>query len=298
MTTLSQRCVILIALLTICLSARSQDTAQIVAPSVISSENPEFGAALTPNGKTFFFNRTTPDRRKMFLMVSQKRKKQWQAPTLASFTDTTFREIDAFISPDGKRLFFSSTRPTEAGAKEKDFDVWMSQKKGQVWQTPIRLSDAINSNVDEVFVSTSRSGNMYFARFVGNKSQLFMSKWANKAYQKAERIALFTDTASISNPAISPDETMLVFVSGQLGGQGGADLFLCRKEANGQWSKPLNVPAPINSPDTDFAPSFSADGKSFYWTSERRGVVQDFPKGQRRPGDIYKISVSVLRTLF
>ena len=281
------------AILMFCTDILAQ-TAELFAPSVISSENPEFGATLTPDGRTFFFNRTTPDRRLMYLMVAQKQGKLWQSPTIASFTDTTYREIDPFVSPDGKRLFFSSRRPI-TGMKDRGFDVWVCEKKGKNWQNPTPLNDDINTVDDEVFVSTSENGNLYFARFVNNKSKLFCAKWVNEAYQKAEMLQLQTDTASISNPAISPDESMLVFASRELDKLVEPDLYLCRREANGQWSKPKKLNAPINSSEADFAPYFSPDGKFFYWTSERPGVVQDFPKGQRRPGDIYKIPITAVR---
>jgi Tol biopolymer transport system component len=246
----------------------AQDTPTLVLPQIVSSEFPEFASTITPDGKTIFFNRTSGDRRKMYLMQTSRRGKNWQTATFPSFTDTAFREIDPYITPDGKRVLFSSQRPTE-GTKEKDYDIW-------------------------VFVSASRNGNLYFARFEGNKAKFFRSKWENGVYQAAEKLDIRTDTAAIGNPLISPDESMLIFWSPQLGGLGSTDLFICYRQTDGSWSKPKGLPAPINSPFTEIAPAFSPDGKTFYWTSERPGIVQDFPKDKRRPGDIYQISTSVL----
>ena len=146
-----------------------------------------------------------------------------------------------------------------------------------------------------MFVSVSRNGNLYFARFIAGKTGIFYSKNLNGVYQKATPLNLETDTARIINPAISPGETMLVFASGQMGGVGDADLFICYRQTDGSWSKPEGLPAPINSARADFAPSFSPYGKTLYWTSERPGIVPNFAKDKRPPGDIYHISVSTFK---
>jgi Tol biopolymer transport system component len=276
-----------------CFKLSAQDTPTLVLPQIVSSELPEFASTITPDGKTIFFNRTTADRRKMYMMQTTRRGKTWQAATFPSFTDTTFREIDPYITPDGKRVLYSSQRPID-GTKEKDYDIWVSERKGKIWQKPTPLSKNINSAEDEVFVSASRNGNLYFARFEGNKAKFFRSKWENGAYQAAEKLDIGTDTASIGNPLISPDESMLIFWSPHLGGLGSTDLFICYRQTDGSWSKPKGLPAPINSPFTEIAPAFSPNGKTFYWTSERPGIVQDFPKDKRRPGDIYQISTEIL----
>ena len=77
-----------------------------------------------------------------------------------------------------------------------------------------------------------------------------------------------------------------------LEGFGEADLYICWKNTDGTWSKPINMGEEINSEYVEFAPSISADGEYLYFTSERPGMVQDFEEGKRRPGDLYKIYLS------
>ena len=106
--------------------------------------------------------------------------------------------------------------------------------------------------------------------------------------------ALLDDTATgtETNPAISPDGTLLVFASDRDGGIGGADLYL-RRLRDGAWSTAANLGPAINSPLADFAPAFSPDGKYLFFTSERPGIAPTPPSG-RPPGDIYQIDVAAL----
>ncbi len=78
-------------------------------------------------------------------------------------------------------------------------------------------------------------------------------------------------------------------------------IFLESKLVAGKWSKPKpqNLGASINSREAEFAPVFSANGKMLFFTSERPGMVQEFPEGKRRPGDIYSIPFTrVIKALF
>lgn len=57
-------------------------------------------------------------------------------------------------------------------------------------------------------------------------------------------------------------------------GYGSCDLFITRK-VNNQWTAPQNVGAPVNSSAWESQPSFSSDGKTLYFVSNRRGGYGD-----------------------
>jgi hypothetical protein len=92
---------------------------------------------------------------------------------------------------------------------------------------------------------------------------------------------------------VSPDHRLLVLVSGGAGGIGGADLWgSCRQ--GDDWGEPVNLGERVNSRYADFAPSFTADGRWLFFTSERPGVVGPRPEGERPPGDLYYVRVDAL----
>jgi dipeptidyl aminopeptidase/acylaminoacyl peptidase len=256
-------------------------------PRPINTEKPEFGGTLSPDGRTFWFNRASHDRHKMTLWETRLGFDRWSNPERPAFTDTLYQYIDPMISPDGNQLVYSSNRPLP-NSKSHDYNLWTVRPGENNAQA---LPASVNTKADEIYASMNAHGDVYFARFQGDKAKLYVSVLESGAYQEAVPLVIpGTDTASLSNPAISPDGQYLVFVSGQIGGFGAADLFITQKMADGRWSYPVNMGWGINSKETDFAPAFSADGSTLFFTSERRGVVYDFPADQRRPGDVYAVA--------
>jgi hypothetical protein len=70
---------------------------------------------------------------------------------------------------------------------------------------------------------------------------------------------------------ISGDGKTLVFAScDRPNSVGNCDLYISRRTGN-TWSKPLNLGRTVNSPEWDSQPTLSADGRTLYFTSTRRG---------------------------
>ena len=70
---------------------------------------------------------------------------------------------------------------------------------------------------------------------------------------------------------ISGDGKTLVFAScDRPKAIGNCDLYISRRTGN-NWSTPLNLGPSVNSTDWDSQPSLSADGRTLYFTSTRRG---------------------------
>ena len=264
----------------------------LLPPGTINSPDPEFGLALTNGNTRLYFNRTSPDRSRILLLESRFENGQWTLPNLPAFSDTSFRDIDPCWVPSGNGILLSSNRPLP-GTASSDFNLWLAAPDNR---TPTALGPGVNSPADEVFCSMNRSKNLYFARFNDRKAAIYRYAMEQAPSQDAQRLTFpgVDSMVSLSNPAISPDERYLVFTSGDLPGYGSADLFIARRLTDGSWSRPRNLGETLNSPFTDFAPAFSADGKTLFFTSERPGVVQDFPAGKRRPGDLYHVSLDAL----
>ncbi|MBL7825400.1 MAG: DUF4440 domain-containing protein [Saprospiraceae bacterium] len=264
-------------------------TAQILAPGVLSDKLPEFATALSDDGQTIWFNRTNADRTSMPLLESRWNGSAWNEPQLAAFADTAYRNIDPCVWPLDGRVLFTSNRPIP-NTTRSDYNLWITDANHQAISP---LPEAINTPDDEIYCGMSQNGLLVFSRFSGAKANLYWSKFENGAFQAPQKINLpgVPDSISISNPTIHPSGNMLVFASRELpGGNGSADLYGSRLEAKGNWSMPFNLGPEINSPHTDFAPSFSPDGKTLFFTSERPGIVDQYPEGKRRPGDIYAIA--------
>jgi outer membrane protein OmpA-like peptidoglycan-associated protein len=66
----------------------------------------------------------------------------WSVPTnLGAPVNTRFSEKHPTISADGRRLYFTSTRPGGLGS----YDIWVSTKVGDSWSDPVNLGDSVNT---------------------------------------------------------------------------------------------------------------------------------------------------------
>mgnify|MGYP001544750753 CR=1 FL=1 len=185
----------------------------------------------------------------------------------------TYRTGRICLSPDGNKLLFSSDRPVSGKGPKKDFDIWVMQKKSNQWQPPEHLSNGVNSSMDELDMSVSRNGTLYFNR-EGKTAEAFNILYSKPIRGKYGKAKLMDSPIASSYmeiaPYISPNETILIFTSsGRPDGRGGLDLYIAFKHQNGSWTKPINMGDRINTKYSEKFASFSPDGKYFYFVSNR-----------------------------
>ena len=261
---------------------------RLFARGAVSTELPEFSISFSADGATAYFDRAPADRSKFEIVASHFERGAWQAATPLPFSTGEFRDVDPCVV--GDRLYFSSNRPHPDGAT--DFDTWYVERHGGSWSDAIHVDGAPSGPGTQVFVSIARDGTMYFQTDASGGGDIYRAPRIADAYPTAAPIDGIDTPEAEANPAISPDGTLLVFVSERAGGSGGSDLYASRFRA-GAWSPPRNLGPTINSPQSDFAPAFSPDGNYLFFTSERPGVVPA-SDGARPPGDVYQIDVAAL----
>lgn len=271
-------------------SAAPIASVRVFAPGAVSTAAPEFATSFAADGSTVYFDRANEDRSKLAIVASRFANGAWQPATPLPFSTGEFRDVDPFVA--GDQLYFSSNRP-RPGSNETDFDTWYVVHTGETWSEPVHVDGAPSGHGNQVCVSIARDGTLYFQSDATGGGDIYRAARAGDGYPTAAPIAELTTAASESNPAISPDGTLLVFVSDREGGQGGADLYASRAHG-GAWSPAKNLGPTVNSRFADFAPAFSPDGKYLFFTSERPGIVPTPASGARPPGDIYQIEVATL----
>lgn len=258
-------------------------TAEIVGPKVISTELPEFATSFHPSGQTMYFNRTDAARKKIRLFQARKTDSGWSDPIPLAFSNGTWRDLDPFVAPDGRYLYFSSNRPTDGAKGVAGFNTWRATLDGDGnVGTPELLPTPLNSEDDEIFVSVTRGGTFYFSVFEqGGGRGVYRCRRQGGAWVR-ERVDL---PGRAGNPAIHPDGEWLVFVSNAPDGKS-SDLFLAKKEGPG-FSTAKHLGSAINTQWAEFAPGWHGDW--LFFTSERPGIVGEVAKDSRPPGDIYRV---------
>jgi Tol biopolymer transport system component len=268
--------------------AQMVGTPVLFEPGIVSTAAPEFAISFSPEMREVYFNRATPDRRAFPIFRSVFTDGRWTEATPAAFAPDG-RNPDPFVTLDGSRLYFSSDRENGNGG----LDIWFVERRGSGWSAALNLGPAVNSSANDVFVSATRGGTLYFGSDRSGNSQIYRSYPAGAAFSAPERLPdEINGYRTVSNPAISADEHWLFFAAVDDGGYGESDLYVSER-VDGRWSAARNLGESVNSPYADFAPALSPDGTLLFFTSERPGVIKA-PSGVRPPGDIYSIPVSAL----
>jgi Tol biopolymer transport system component len=271
--------------------ARSQSggdsSLQIVGRGVVSTVAPEFATTLLPDGSEIYFNRASADRQALRIMTARRAADgTWSAPVVAPFSGT-YRDVDPFVAPDGRRLYFSSDRPRGSGGETR-FATWYVERRGDGWGPPVDPGSPLNSAGGEVFVSAARDGLLLFTSNRAGPPRVFASRETAQGWETPRPVA-FGAVVDAGNPAIAPSGRFAVFVRAPAGGA--ADLFVSCRSGDG-WAEPTPLKAAVNTPFADFAPSIDAAERVLYFTSERPGVAGPVAAGTRPPGDLYRIDLA------
>jgi hypothetical protein len=85
---------------------------QVFAPGLVSTGFDDAHVAFTPDGKTMYFIRNTPDFNHWTVLTAKRNGEGWSDAAVAPFSGR-WSDADVFVTPDNKRLFFVSTRPVD-----------------------------------------------------------------------------------------------------------------------------------------------------------------------------------------
>lgn len=70
-----------------------------------------------------------------------------------------------------------------------------------------------------------------------------------------------------SEPTLSADGKTIYFSSERRGGLGKEDIWMTQKGEDGEWTKAINIGAPVNTEGREVSPFIHADGKTLYFSS-------------------------------
>lgn len=282
----------------------------LFAEGVVSTGDDESHPAFTPDGRTIFFLKNTPLFDFWTIVMSRFKGGRWSVPDVAPFSGK-YSDADPFITTDGSRFFFISTRPVGAETKKNDTDIWMLDRTPAGWSEPHHVGLIVNSDKPEWFPTIASNGNIYFGSSrPGGKgaTDLYRCRLIDGKYAEPENLGAPINTlADEVEPFIAADESFLIFAAaGRPGGLGAFDLYVSFQR-NGRWTEPRNFGAPINSEAWDFSPTVSPDGRYFFFTSsrghgrgsrEKRLSYDELSKLIHNPRnglrDIYQIDIAAL----
>ncbi|MBN1415168.1 MAG: PD40 domain-containing protein [Bacteroidales bacterium] len=175
------------------------------------------------------------------------------------------------ISANGRRMVFTGcNRPDGLGR----CDLYLSEKMGENWSIPVNIGTPVNSNFTETQPSLSADGKTMFFASDRPGGCGAVDIWVCREGDdgKWTKPVNLGDTVNSSgnemSPFIHPDGKTLYLASDGHIGLGGYDLFICRQDSAGRWTKPENMGYPINTNKDEFGLIVNPSGNRAYFASD------------------------------
>jgi Tol biopolymer transport system component len=188
------------------------------------------------------------------------------------------------VTPDGRRLYFSSDAPLDPGAAPGPsmLNLWYVEREGDGWSRP-RDPGAPFNPMRSMYASAARSRTIYttdISAGMGSEG-IGVARLEGGAYREIVRLGAPVNVGTGNlYPFVSPDERYLLFTRRQGGPASPTSLYVSVRNTDGSWGEPravdLGMPAG--------AASVSPDGRYLF-----------FSGGERGRGNIYWVSAEVLR---
>ncbi|MDD5571381.1 MAG: OmpA family protein [Bacteroidales bacterium] len=205
----------------------------------------------------------------------------------APFNEGT-NEGSATLTADNLHMFFVISKKetktiTEKGVTKtseySNSDIYYSDNENEKWTPPKSIGDSINgSDSWESHPTVSADGRVLY--FSSNRSggsggcDLYkIEKNEKGVWGKLTNLGPVINTAGDEvSPFIHTDSQTLYFSSNGHDGLGGLDIFYTKQNENGEWTTPKNLGFPINSIYDDESFFVSTDGKTGYFSSDRKDI--------------------------
>lgn len=245
---------------------------------LVNSSDEEYVNAMDLSGTELLFTkRYKPDSGGIDeegLFISRAADGQWFSPVRLHVDQEMDAQVGAaFISYQGDELFF-----TVCGLDRhhQSCDLYRMARYGRegAWRGLQSLGDNVNGPSWDSQPCLSLDGKeLFFASRRGGDADLYHcfrdeeGRWSDP-----ENLGSVINTkGSEMAPFLHPDGKTLYFSSDAHVGMGGYDLFVSHRNEAGEWSEPVNLGYPINTPGDEINFIVAADGHTALISSIREG---------------------------
>ncbi len=201
------------------------------------------------------------------LLMMKRVNGSWTAPAWAPFSGPDVNDDVPFFSPDGKRIYFISSRPLPGGAATRE-GVWFADRTAAGWSEPQPLDAALNEHPMHWEFSLDKKGNVYFGGQAADSrglDDIYLARFSGGKYETPVNLGDPVNSAAGENtPFIAPDGSYLLF-SRQY------DLWVSFRTPGNAWSAPVKLGPEVNSRSIELCPIVTADGKYLFFLSQRDG---------------------------
>ncbi len=183
---------------------------------------------------------------------------------------------DKLVFRDGSKLYFTSDRillnnkkKNRASIDLRGFSVELINGK---WANYSTLSDP-NGDTDLPMMVAKVDKNQYVFSTIksGKEDLIFMQKSKRNWTKEMDVFFMNEENSNESSASFSEDASVAVFISDRDGNQN--DIFYCKKNNDGEWSKPIKMNRNVNTDRDERDAYLSKNGRTVYFSSKGHNSI-------------------------
>jgi outer membrane protein OmpA-like peptidoglycan-associated protein/tetratricopeptide (TPR) repeat protein len=230
---------------------------------VYTARRPE---CLGADPKTFFYDED--------IYVSHKKNGEWAEGTnIGRPVNATGHDATISLTADGQTLYIYRHKKA-GGLYVTDYD-----DNEQKWHEPRAVEKPLNSKYYEASICQSADSSLMFFTSdrpggFGGRDIYYVQKTGKNKWSEPKNLGSNINTPFDEDaPYFHPDGKTLYYSSNGPASMGGFDIFVTELSTEDQtgWLSPLNMGAPVNTPDDDIYFVLAQDGRSGYYASGMEG---------------------------
>lgn len=236
-----------------------------------------YAGSMSPDGTEYLYTLRTGS--SFTIMGTRLVQGTWTTPAPAAFS-AGYGAIEPHITHDNQTVYFSWFTPAQTGIYAAD------RTAHGGWSAPRYAGPGM-------FVSSSRDGQLYITDFTGGPNASLAKVFLqNGRFDRFERLiggmdAIRAQYPDQAHPCIAPDGSYLLFDVA-----GGSRLFVCFRNANGNWGPAIDLTQHGIDPRSGIA-TISRDGRyvffgmipgDYFWAST--DFIERLGPGSNPVGDL------------
>lgn len=248
---------------------------EIFAAGIVSTRATESVPVFSPDGHQVYWSRLAGrGRGRGEILQSRLDNGLWTRPRALPFCGG---ELDArpSLTGDGNRMLFVSRRAVDSRPPAPMcFRLWTSARQGESWSAPTPLDPPINSGFED-FSVIAADGTIYFSSWRPggpgtSPATIYSSRLVDGRYEEPQRLPdTINSPGGVLAAYVAPDQRYLIFE--RVRPDETTDLFISHRQTDGSWGPAVDLGPAVNSPGYEHFASVSADGKYFFFASDRTG---------------------------
>ncbi|MGB3617527.1 MAG: OmpA family protein [Catalinimonas sp.] len=159
--------------------------------------------------------------------------------------------------------------------RQHDENIVVSQRYPDgAWTRPAPISTNINTPRNEGTCSISADAKVIVFTMCSDRvgqggCDLYISYRTGNVWARPENMGPAINSPHWdTQPSLSADGRQLYFASNRPGGQGKTDVWVARRGDDGEWGRPTNLGASVNTAEEDWAPFIHNNGRTLYFSSD------------------------------